>query len=630
MKIEKTSSFAPINLLYRKKTSFNSRAFNNSSFNLIYKNNNKSYKSTRLNTILRKKNRVIEQVLDKDIIVVPLGGLGEIGMNCMLIGSKKRFILIDCGIMFTDLSHLGIQKVIPDINFLTHIQNLIEGLIITHGHEDHIGAINWVLPILRSDALVYTSRFVYNIISKRIDKQNYLFKKLFRIFDLKKRFQLGPFECEAFRVTHSIPDCCGFVIRSKYGLIVHTGDWKIDEFPLDGEKFDREFLESISKEKVLLMMSDSTNSLSHGRTASEKVVQDSLVSIITNPKIKGRIITTQFASNVFRLYSIKKAADISKRKICFLGTSLNSYLDASLLDGRAPFHPSELVQESELKNIDPDKIIIVTTGSQGEARSTLNLSSLDLSPRLSLNPYDTIIYSAKIIPGNDKKVVRMLNRISSHGCKIIYGNQAKIHTSGHAYEDELKEILKIVKPSYFLPVHGELISLNVHSTIALQNCGIKNTIVMRNGQVLSLESDNQNPLGFKLFNLSGEINLVNHYNTGSSILGSYADIGISDKIKISNEGIILISLEFVRIKESDTYVSFKSKLRISSRGIWIDRGKLNFIIKKLLFNILNKCRTNISIISLEQIISETMNYSCYKINRSNPEIIVYANELTNI
>mmetsp|Transcript_22508 Transcript_22508/g.31489 ORF Transcript_22508/g.31489 Transcript_22508/m.31489 type:complete len:385 (+) Transcript_22508:806-1960(+) len=382
------------------------------------------------------------------------------------------------------------------------------------------------------------------------------------------------------------------------------------------------------------MMSDSTNALSEGRSVSETEVQDSLIAHITNPRIKGRIITTQFASNVYRfilkhnrLYSIKKAAELSDKKICFLGTSLNSYLEAAYFDGRAPFHPTELINEIDLKNIDPGKTIIVTTGSQGENRSTLNLSSLDQSPRLSLNPFDTLVYSAKIIPGNDKRVVRMLNRISNHGCKIIYGNSEKIHTSGHAYQEELKEILRIVKPKYFLPIHGEIISLNAHSRIALNECGIPNTIVLRNGQILSFEKKVNNTTSYKTFNITGELNLACYFNNNSSGIGTFDEMALGDRMRIAEGGLILIVIDFIKTKNNKNDVHFKSKFKIATRGIWTDRGKLNIVIRKIIQNILNKCRADISMVSLEQIVTETLGYTCYKINQSIPEILVQATEL---
>lgn len=276
--------------------------FSNS--NIIYYNQNNRYLNLDNNINKKRKRFHFENQLNNNLVLIPLGGLGEIGMNCMLIGIDHHFIMIDCGLMFTDLSNFGIKKVLPDINIINYFKNNIEGVIITHGHEDHIGALQWVLPILRQNAILMVSSFVFNIVSKRLEKINSQTVSKIRIFQLKQKFVLGSFSCQTFRVTHSIPDCCGIVIYTKYGNIIHTGDWKIDEYPLDGESLDRSFLEKLGKDNTLLLMSDSTNSLSNGRTVSEKIVQNSLIDIISDSKIKGRIITTQFASNVYRLIII--------------------------------------------------------------------------------------------------------------------------------------------------------------------------------------------------------------------------------------------------------------------------------------------------------------------------------------
>mmetsp|Transcript_31567 Transcript_31567/g.77040 ORF Transcript_31567/g.77040 Transcript_31567/m.77040 type:complete len:620 (-) Transcript_31567:1812-3671(-) len=608
-------SIKPIRLQNITK-SFNSK--------LVYFNDDFKYIGQKKNLkIIKRKNRLLQKI-DRDLVIIPLGGLGEIGMNCMLIGIDNRFIMVDCGIMFSDLSNFGIKKIIPDINIISYFKECIESLIITHGHEDHIGAIPWILQTLPNSLNIYLSGFVFNLLTKRIEKNHNSNKLNFNIFGLYKKFSIGPFLCTTFRVTHSIPDCCGFILETKMGNIVHTGDWKIDEYPLDGEVFDRSFIESACKNNTLLLMSDSTNSLSNGRTASEILVQKSLINNIIDSDHRGRVITTQFASNVYRLHAIKKASNLSGRKICFLGTSLNSYLEASLTDGRAPFHPNDLIKENDLKNIEPNKLIIVTTGSQGEQNSTLNLASLDMSSKLNLNTNDTLLYSAKIIPGNDKKVMRMLNRISNHGCKIIYGNDKGLHTSGHAYRDELVEILRIVQPKYFLPVHGETISLSHHSNIALYECGIKNTILLRNGQILVFS----NPQDMSVqTNVIGEVNIQKNYQVLHNSVGSYYDVKLQDKFKIGKDGIIIIAIEFNRSNIYSEKNLIKSSIRITSRGILTDRGFLILLLKKIINNILRKCRMDLPTNTMESIINETIGYSCYKLFKTVPDIITIVTDL---
>ena len=307
---------------------------------------------------------------DAPIKFLPLGGLGEIGMNCALVGTENRYVLLDAGLMFPDHEELGIQKVLPDVSFLARWRDKVEAVLITHGHEDHIGALPWVIPALDPNTPVYAGLFTMQLIQRRMKEFNLWGDgSRFKVIDMGERFDAGPFEMEAVRVTHSIPDCCGLIFRCAAGTVVHTGDWKIDENPVDGLNFDREQFERVGKEGVTLMMSDSTNVLSPGRTISESLIRDSMVQKVLGHN--GRIITTQFASNIHRLYGVKAAADASGRKIAFVGMSLNTYLEAAKKAGIHPIDPDELVPAEEIENVNPNELIIVTTGSQGEDRAQL-------------------------------------------------------------------------------------------------------------------------------------------------------------------------------------------------------------------------------------------------------------------
>ncbi|PSR95932.1 Ribonuclease [Actinidia chinensis var. chinensis] len=403
-------------------------------------------------SVKRKMEQFYEGSDGPPLRVIPIGGLGEIGMNCMLVGNYDRYILIDAGIMFPDYDMLGVQKIIPDTTFIRKWSHKIEAVIITHGHEDHIGALPWVIPALDSHTPIFASSFTMELIKKRLIEFGIFVPSRLKVFRTRKRFSAGPFEIEPITVTHSIPDCCGLVLRCADGTILHTGDWKIDESPLDGKVFDREALEELSKEGVTLMMSDSTNVLSPGRTLSETVVADALLRHIS--AAKGRVVTTQFSSNIHRLGSIKAAADLTGRKLVFVGMSLRTYLDAAWKDGKAPIDPSTLA----------------------EPRAALNLASHGSSHLLKLSKEDIILYSAKVIPGNETRVMKMFNRISEIGSTIIMGKNEKLHSSGHGYRDELEEVLKIVKPQHFLPIHGELVFLKEHELLG-KSTGIRHTTV---------------------------------------------------------------------------------------------------------------------------------------------------------
>lgn len=403
--------------------------------------------------------------------MLPIGGLGEIGMNCMLVGVHDRYILIDAGLMFPDFQDLGMQKILPDTSFLAQWRDKIEAVVITHGHEDHIGALPWVVPALDPATPIYAGSFVHQLVQRRLQEYNLYDPQRFKTFKMRERFSCGPFEVEPIRVTHSIPDCCGLVLRSEHGTIVHTGDWKIDEAPTDGEQFDRETFEMLGREPVALMMSDSTNVLSPGRTTSESTVQDAIMRRVLEHQGKGRVVCTQFASNLHRLVSVKKAADAAGRKVCFIGMSLTTYLEAAWRDGRAPFNPREVISSEQLSDYDPNEVLIVTTGSQAEPRAALSLASNANSQLLKIRPSDLVLYSAKVIPGNEGRVTRMLNSLSELGARVIQGRGENLHTSGHAYQDELTEVLRYVKPQHFLPVHGEYAFLCEHARLAKEQAG---------------------------------------------------------------------------------------------------------------------------------------------------------------
>ncbi|XLT39360.1 hypothetical protein HN873_070652 [Arachis hypogaea] len=338
-------------------------------------------------SVQRKMEQFYEGKDGPPLRVLPIGGLGEIGINCMLVGNHDRYIPIDAGVMFPDYDELGVQKIIPDTTFIRKWSHKIEALVITHGHEDHIGALPWVRPTSHLNFVLgigfqYTNFriFLYNgAYKKRLKEHGIFLPSRLKIFRTRKKFMAGPFEIEPIRVTHSIRDCCGLVLCCFDGTILHTGDWKIDETPLDGKIFYREALEELSKEGVTLMMSDSTNVPSPGRTISESVVKDALLRHISASK--GRVITTQFASNLHRLGSVKAAADLTGRKLVFVGMSLRTYLDAAWKDGKAPIDPSTLKNENDrltagpllicltvkAEDIDvyaPKDLLIVTTGSQ--------------------------------------------------------------------------------------------------------------------------------------------------------------------------------------------------------------------------------------------------------------------------
>ncbi|KAI4343630.1 hypothetical protein L6164_010958 [Bauhinia variegata] len=582
-------------------------------------------KKSMEDSVQRRMEQFYEGSDGPPLRVLPIGGLGEIGMNCMLVGNHDRYILIDAGVMFPDYDELGVQKIIPDTTFIRKWRHKIEAVVITHGHEDHIGALPWVIPALDSHTPIFASSFTMELIKKRLKEHGIFLSSRLKIFRARKKFVAGPFEIEPIRVTHSIPDCCGLVLRCSDGTILHTGDWKIDESPLDGKVFDRQALEELSKEGVTLMMSDSTNILSPGRTTSESVVADALLRHIS--AAKGRIITTQFASNIHRLGSVKAAADLTGRKLVFVGMSLRTYLDAAWKDGKAPFDPSTLVKAEDIDGYAPKDLIIVTTGSQAEPRAALNIASYGSSHSFKLTMEDVILYSAKVIPGNESRVMKMLNRISEIGSTVIMGKNEGLHTSGHGYRGELEELLRIVKPQHFLPIHGELLFLKEHELLG-KSTGIRHTAVIKNGEMLGVSHLRNRRVLSNGFVSLGKENLQLKYSDGDKAFGTSSELFIDERLRIALDGIIVVSMEIYRPQKLDNLDenTLKGKIRITTRCLWLDKGKLLDALHKAAHAALSSCPINCPLAHMERTVSEVLRKMVRKYSGKRPEVIAIATE----
>ncbi|XP_073106614.1 ribonuclease J isoform X4 [Elaeis guineensis] len=529
--------------------------------------------------VQRKLEQFYEGLDGPPLRVLPIGGLGEIGMNCMLVGNYDRYILIDAGVMFPDYDEFGVQKIVPDTTFIKRWSHKIEAVVITHGHEDHIVSASYcsvkqVIPALDSHTPIFASSFTMELIKKRLKEFGIFVLSRLRLFTIRKKFLAGPFEVEPIRVTHSIPDCCGLVLRCSDGTILHTGDWKIDESPLDGKIFDRETLEDLSKEGVTLMMSDSTNVLSPGRSVSEAVVADALLRHIS--AAKGRVIATQFASNIHRLGSVKAAADLTGRKLVFVGMSLRTYLDAAFKDGKAPMDPSTLV-----------------------------------------------------IPGNETRVMKMLNRISDRGPTIVMGKNSGLHTSGHGYRGELEEVLRIVKPQHFLPIHGELFFLKEHELLG-RSTGIRHTAVIKNGEMLGVSHLRNRRVLSNGFASLGKEELQLMYSDGDKAFGTSTELCIDERLRIATDGIIVVSMEVLRPQNvnGSSQTCLKGKIRITTRCLWLDKGKLLDALYKAAHAALSSCPVSCPLAHMERIVSEVLRKIVRKYSSRRPEVIAVAVENT--
>ena len=606
---------------------------------------------------------------DAPLQFLPLGGLGEIGMNCALIGTENRYVLLDAGLMFPDHEELGIQKVLPDVSFLSRWRDKIEAVLITHGHEDHIGALPWVIPALDPSTPVYGGAFTMQLVERKMKEFNLWGDgSRFKVIDMGQRFDAGPFVMEAVRVTHSIPDCCGYIFRCAAGTVVHTGDWKIDENPVDGRNFDREQFERVGKEGVTLMMSDSTNVLSPGRTTSESVIRESMMQKVLGHK--GRIITTQFASNIHRLYGVKAAADASGRKIAFVGMSLNTYLEAAKKSGLAPIDPEELIPAEEIDQMNPSELIIVTTGSQAEPRAQLAQAAFGGSRFITLHPDDLLLYSAKMIPGNEKRVMRMMNAIAVRGPEIAMRREDGLHSSGHAYRDELEEVLKMLHPEHFLPVHGEYAFLKEHEALA-RSVGVRHSTVIGNGQMLGVtplrNSQSHGLMGN--MHLLGEARLQTMFNDGGKGSGTSEDLAIEDRMRIATEGIVIVDLEvfdtallssivdeeareerfgpsatrtdasdsdagdsavsetprgsrLARNREAGGFMT--ARARVTSRSMWTDEGRLLANLRDAAERSVEGLESGARLSAVERTAASAVRFACRNYCNKRPDVIVVA------
>lgn len=540
------------------------------------------------------------------------------------------------------------QKILPDTSFLSQWRDRIEAVIITHGHEDHIGALPWVVPALDPGTPIYAGGFPMQLIKRRLMEYNLWDESRMHTLQMRTPFSLGPFQAETFRVTHSIPDCCGVILRSDHGTIVHTGDWKIDENPVDGEGFDRELMEQLSKEGVSLMMSDSTNVLSPGRTTSEVDVEKALVNRVMGHQGKGRVITTQFASNLHRLTSVKRAADASGRKICFIGMSLNMYLEAAFKEGRAPLDPRDLVPQSAIEDMDPNELLIVTTGSQAEPRAALALAAREASHLLRLRSSDLVLYSAKVIPGNDTRVIQMMNKIAEIGPEIAMGRDEGLHTSGHAYQGELEEVLRLAKPKHFLPVHGEYAFLCAHAQLARDN-GITHTSVIRNGQMLGVH-DKRNGRTLSTGSMAavvGEAKLMNFYNDGNKGTGTAHEMALEERQLLAVEGIVIAAVDVIRdpsvlaaaaaaasgdpaalaaSAQAAARRKLKARIRITTRALWVDNGKLLEQLHNAAEAGISKLPGDATLVAVERTVADGLRRACKQFNNRRPDVVVVAHE----
>ncbi len=414
--------------------------------------------------------------------VLPLGGLGEIGLNMLALEYAGKILLIDCGLMFPEAYMLGIDLVLPDISSLQGRETDIVGLFLTHGHEDHIGAIPFLWQQL-GEPEIYGTGLTLGLLRNKL--KEFELDQRVQLVEVqpRQRVDLFPFEVEPFRVAHSIVDGAGLAVRTPAGLVVHTGDFKLDQTPVDGQNTDLARLAEFGEEGVLLLLADSTNVENEGYTLSEKTVGKALEEII--PTCPQRVVVATFSSNIHRIQQIADAAAKAGRKLLINGRSMISNIDIARKLGYLQIDEDQFIDLREMRQLPPKEVLIITTGSQGEPLSALMRIALGDHKQIELEPGDSVILSSKFIPGNEKAISDLINNLYRRGAEVFYEKTSEIHVSGHASREELKLVHNLVRPKYFVPVHGEYRHLVKHRQLAIEmGVAAENTLVLENGQPL--------------------------------------------------------------------------------------------------------------------------------------------------
>ena len=545
--------------------------------------------------------------------IIPLGGLGEIGKNLTVFETENDIIIVDCGMSFPEGEDmLGVEIVLPDITYLEMNKDKIRGLFITHAHEDHIGGIPFLLK--KINIPVFGTKLTLGVLEHKLVEHKIAKKTKCQLIKSGQTIKMGDFELEFIKVNHSIPGAIAIAMRTPAGLFVHTGDWKIDLTPVNGDVIDLTRFGELGKEGVKLLMCDSTNAERPGFTRSEKDVSNSLNELFVKYSTK-RITVATFSSNIYRIQSVVAAALKHKRKIAVTGKSMLNITDVAMELGYIKIPEKSLIDIEEVNDYPPNKVVIITTGSQGEPMSALYRMAFSEHKVVSFDENDIIILSSHTIPGNEKLVNTVVNKIAERGIPIIQDNAATVHVSGHACEEELKILHALIRPEYFMPVHGEMKHLLAHKKIAM-NIGMSedNIIIAKNGAVVSVNDD--------MVQITGEVPSGKVLIDGGSTMSDVGGVVLKDRKVLSHDGIIMIvtaidlqhkyiltgpdivSRGFVYVKESDELIS---KIREISRkelqncldkGItdWGDiKGHIRDGVSKYIYN---KTRRNPMIIPI--------------------------------
>jgi ribonuclease J len=467
---------------------------------------------------------------DHKLQVIPLGGLGEFGMNMTAIRYADQIIVVDCGMMFPEAELLGVDLVMPDLTFLKENEAQILAVILTHGHEDHIGAVPYFLSEI--DVPVYGTDFTLALVDRRLEEYDLDEEPRFIHVKPKQIVEIGPFKIEFIHVTHSIVSAVALAITTPIGVIIHTGDFKVDPTPTDNELFDLHTLADYGKRGVLLLLSDSTNSDRAGYTESERAVRPRMEEIFN--RAERRVVVSCFSSSIHRIQLVLDLAQEFGRRVAVVGRSMVAVTEIAHSLGLLEIPDGILLRPQDAMNLAPDKVAFLVSGTQGEPMSALSRVAVDNHKHVSVEKGDTVVLSARIIPGNEKAIFRMIDHMARRGADVLYGSMnPPLHVSGHASVEEMKLVLNLVRPRFFMPIHGEFRQLSKHARLAdhLRFAGLEETFVMETGEVLEIDHHGARR--------AGRVPVGRVCIDSGSVDDVVQEVVIRDRRHLSEDGIVL-------------------------------------------------------------------------------------------
>ncbi len=544
---------------------------------------------------------------DKNIRITPLGGLGEVGANITVFETQNSAIIVDVGMSFPDDNMPGVDIVIPDFDYVRKIKDKIAGILITHAHEDHIGAMPYLFKEMQFP--IYATALPLGMISNKFEEHGLkALRSYFRPVEKRKIYKIGDFDVEFIHITHSVIDASALAITTKAGTIIHTGDFKIDSTPIDGFATDLHRLASYGENGVLLLMSDSTNSHKEGFTKSESAVRKTFDDLFM--RSNGRVIMSTFSSNLHRIYQAIDCAIKYNRKVCVIGRSMERNLFTAMELGYIKLDKKIFIDPEEVAKFPESQVLIITTGSQGETMSALYRMATDEHKYIKINKNDTVIISAKAIPGNENSVSNIINYISKSGAKVAYQDFSEIHVSGHAAQEEQKLMIRLIKPKFFLPVHGEYNMILKHKETAI-SCGVdeRNIYLMNDGDQIEVNYKS--------------IRRVKTIKTGKVFIDNQINKQISDEVVIDRQNLADAGVAVI-IAQIDKRAKKLIKTRVANYGLLTENNE-NFtkdmekILEQFLANVKNEILTNQKV--LESQIRQVVRKHIFRKLKKYPTIV---------